>query len=152
VRIVDFVSEGAVRHRLEATQPDGVLREIAAALAAACGVEAAGVEAALREREALGCTAIGNEVAVPHAKVPVVRVAGVLALSEPGVAWGAPDGRPVRIVVALALPPRGGKHLEALAAVAKELSEPEARVRLLAAPDAAAVWAVLGAAGGMKKS
>ena len=145
MRIVDFVTPAAVV-RLAATDVRAALHEIAEALGAAVGVDAAQVEAALREREELGSTAIGNEVAVPHAKLAVARAAGVVGFSAAGVGWAAPDGQPVRIVVALALPPRGGKHLDCLAAVARELSEPEVRARILAAGDPAAVYDVLAAA------
>ena len=56
---------------------------------------------ALRKREMLASTGIGNGVAIPHVRssiIPPGGVAAALGVSEKGVSWGALDGRDVHIV------------------------------------------------------
>jgi len=59
---------------------------------------------ALMNREKLGCTALGNGVAIPHAciDIPYPRAA-ILSLKE-GVALDAPDKKPVHVLIAILMP------------------------------------------------
>ena len=51
-------------------------------------------KAAILERENQGSTAIGEGIAVPHAKSESVKVPGLSAITLPnGVDYGAPDGK-----------------------------------------------------------
>lgn len=143
MKIADLIPEDAVVLRLAATDAMGAVRELAAVLARAHGLDAARVEALLLERERLGSTALGNEVAVPHAKLEVANVGAALGLSPAGVDFAAPDGAPVRIVVALVCPQRGGAHLRALASIGEALADPLLRKRLLEAGSAAEVKRLL---------
>ena len=67
-------------------------------------------------REALSSTAIGNGIAVPHAKSAAVREAGLAAVTVPaGVDYDAPDGLPSRLFFMIAASQSGGDvHLEML--------------------------------------
>jgi PTS system nitrogen regulatory IIA component len=145
VKIADFIPEDAIVLRLAATDADAAVRALAAALARAHGLDAGQVESALLERERLGSTAIGDETAVPHGKLPVERVAGALGLSETGIDFAAPDDARVRIVVALVAPLQGGAHLRALASVGEAVADPLLRKRLLEARSAAEVRHLLAA-------
>lgn len=54
---------------------------------------------AIDAREALCATAIGDEIAIPHAKIPGIPAFFVItAVMRNGVEWDAPDQNPVRIV------------------------------------------------------
>jgi PTS system nitrogen regulatory IIA component len=145
VKLADFVPEDAIVLRLAAASAADAVRALAAVLARAHGLDAAQVETALLERERLGSTAIGHETAVPHGKLPVRDVAGALGLSETGIDFAAPDGAPVRIVVALVAPVQGGAHLRALACVGEAVADPLLRKRLLEARSAAEVRRLLAA-------
>ncbi|WP_437579819.1 PTS sugar transporter subunit IIA [Sorangium sp. So ce887] len=86
-----------------------------------------------RERESP--TALGNGVAVPHAIIPGVRTAAVLAtLAEP-LAVPTPGGAPLRLLVVLLCGEGGRAHLELLAQVARLAGHNAAEV-LCAARDA----------------
>lgn len=59
----------------------------------------------LNEREAVGSTAIGGGVALPHARVKFSdKVLGALALLKKGAGFNALDGGPVRYVFLLLTP------------------------------------------------
>ena len=91
----------------------------------------------LLEREKQGTTAIGDGVAVPHAKSEAVKRPGLAAAVFPkGVDFGAPDGQPSRLFFAIAAPAGGGDtHLEILSRLMVLLMDPGFVSELLAAPD-----------------
>lgn len=99
----------------------------------------------LIERERLGSTAAGHGCAIPHARLAGLgRAVGVfLRLAEP-VEFEAPDRQPVDLLFGLFTDAgAGADHLLALSAAAALLREPEQRKALRAAPDAAALRAVI---------
>ena len=105
------------------------------------------VFAALLEREMLASTAVGDGVAFPHAKFPGLGAAraAMALLPAPRTDLGAADGRAVRIVLALIVPPDSvGEHLKMLGAYSRRLREPSVREALLAARDAPAVLRLVG--------
>ena len=81
---------------------------------------------AILEREAQGSTAIGEGIAVPHAKSDSVKSAGLSAITVPaGVDYNAPDGKPSDILFMIAAPLNGDLHLEILSRLMVMLMEPE---------------------------
>jgi PTS system nitrogen regulatory IIA component len=59
---------------------------------------------ALINREKLGCTALGNGIAIPHARLAISRPrAAILSLKE-GIALDAPDKKPVTFLIGILLP------------------------------------------------
>ena len=91
----------------------------------------------LEAREAQGSTAIGEGIAVPHAKSAAVKRPGLSAMTVPaGVDYGAPDGKPSNLFFAIAAPQEGGDvHLEMLSRLMVMLMDADFRARLLSAPD-----------------
>jgi PTS system nitrogen regulatory IIA component len=124
-----------------------IFAELCAPLAAATGVPSAELVAALAEREALASTAVGNGVAIPHGTHPgLARIVACLGRSRGGVPFGAPDGAPVMLFVALLRPVEvAGAHLKALARVSQLLGNEDVRAELLAAPTAEQMQAILDA-------
>jgi len=118
--------------------------DIAAALfSAAANIDEAKVRASLIAREQLGSTGLGLGVAIPHGRMRGLKraVAAVVRLSHP-IAFDAPDGRPVALLVALLVPENATQeHLELLSELAQMLSDRELRDGLMAEPTAAAVLA-----------
>ena len=82
---------------------------------------------ALRAREAAGATAVGNGVAMPHARVAVVKrlVLAVIRVLPPGLPEG-PDGKRVSIVFCFLSPLAAGghDHLVLLQRIAKAARDP----------------------------
>ena len=103
----------------------------------------------LRKRERLGSTGIGHGIAIPHGRTAAFDEArgAFLRLREP-VAFGASDGEPVDLVFAMAVPEHfTQQHLQLLAELAERFSDAAFRAQLRAAPDLAALRAVLAAPG-----
>jgi PTS system nitrogen regulatory IIA component len=111
------------------------LQQIAALLESGTGMDADETEVdmdvmdALAAREKLGCTGMGNGIAIPHGRVPFVEhpVAALITLDQP-VDFDAPDNIPVDIVFGLLMPEdKTDAHLEILATLAKFFNEPHNR-------------------------
>lgn len=67
-------------------------------------------------REAMGTTAIGMEIAIPHAKSAAVKAPALTAMTAPsGVDYGSPDGLPAKLLFMIAATPDGDVHMEVLA-------------------------------------
>ena len=77
-------------------------------------------------REQQGSTAIGEGIAVPHAKSDSVRVPGLACVTlSNGVDYGAPDGKYSDILFMIAAPMDGDLHLEILSRLMVMLMESE---------------------------
>ena len=89
-------------------------------------------------REKMSSTAIGNGIAVPHAKSAAVKRAGLAAATvSAGVDYQAPDGLPSRLFFMIAAPKEGGDvHLEMLSRLMVMLMDEEFCQKLLDAATA----------------
>ena len=111
--------------------------------AAARGIvhESAALLETFARLERLAPSAIGKQVALPHARSFCIdRPEVVLGRSARGIAWDAPDGEPVRLVL-MVLSPAGlsaESHLERVAAFAQLVRQQRTRQRLLEGAEAAA--------------
>jgi nitrogen PTS system EIIA component len=109
------------------------------------GIGRAAVFDSLFARERLGSTGLGQGVAIPHGRIKGLKeaLAAVIRLSEP-IAFDAPDGRPVKLLVVLLVPEQASQtHLDLLSELAQMLSDKPFRDSLFAAHDAAALHALL---------
>jgi len=88
-------------------------------------------------REEQGSTAIGEGIAIPHAKNAGVKNAGLAAMTVPdGVDYDALDGQPSNLFFMIAAPEKGGDvHLEVLSRLSTILMDEQFRKDLLAAKD-----------------
>ncbi len=88
-------------------------------------------------REEQGSTAVGEGIAIPHAKSKGVKAPSLAAMTVPGgVDYGALDGEPAELLFMIAAPENGGDvHLDVLARLMTILMDEEFRARLLAAKD-----------------
>ncbi len=131
-----IILDGAARTRDEAIAEGARLLE-------AAGAVTADYHPAMLEREALTSTYMGNHLAIPHgtndAKGAILSSAmTVVRYAEP-IDW---NGNPVRVVAAIA--GKDGEHMSVLSALALVFSDEAAVEKLLAAPDAETVLAMLG--------
>ena len=95
-------------------------------------------------REAQGSTAIGNGVAIPHAKTAAVAKPGLAAITAPaGVDYNALDGNPSNLLFMIAAPQDGNLHLEVLSRLMTLLMDESFRNELLAAKNADEFLAVI---------
>ena len=85
-------------------------------------------------REQMGTTAIGMEVAIPHAKSEAVKAPALTAITVPnGVDYEAPDGQPCKLIFMIAATTDGDVHLEVLARLMQMLMDESFTAKLKAA-------------------
>jgi len=128
MKILDFLSKKAVVTDLKSNKKEDILRELIDALINAEEVEKRNrnkLVEALMAREALGSTAIGQGVGIPHAKCDCVdKLVAAFGLSRKGVNFDSLDGEPVYIFFLLLAPAdSAGPHLNALARVSRLLKD-----------------------------
>ena len=87
----------------------------------------------LTERESLGSTGIGDNIAIPHSRLPGVRYTmSVFGRSERGVEFDSLDGKPVHLIFLLVAPENSSReHLMALARISRLLQKESLRLQLL---------------------
>jgi len=99
---------------------------------------------ALLKREALGSTGVGDGVAIPHARMQVKQPYGMIARLKHPIEFNAIDGEPVDLVCLLLLPEANAPgQLDAMAAVARRLRDPNVRRELRNAPNRVILYNVL---------
>ncbi len=143
MNLADVLLEEAVLPHLAATTKKGVLAELAAPLLALHPeLDGEDVLRILYAREALGSTAVGDGVAIPHGKVAVLRVPALsVGRSVGGVDFGSPDKVPCALFFLVLTPEDGaGQHLRLLAQLARRAKDPLFRSQALLAPGRSALW------------
>lgn len=124
------------------TAKDEAIREAGRQLVGAGAVTESYIDA-MFDRENSLSTYMGNFLAIPHgtndAKDEVLDSALVFIRTAQPIDW---DGNEVRFVVGIA--GKDGGHLDILSKIALIFSEEEEVEKLLAAPDAAALYELLG--------
>ena len=128
MKITDFLCKQAVVCDVKATTKPEVIAELVSLLIDGGAIEKKyknKVIEALMAREALGSTAIGQGIAIPHAKSDATdKLVAVLAISKKGVAFDSLDGEPANIFFLLVAPiDSAGPHLKALARVSRLLKD-----------------------------
>ena len=90
----------------------------------------------LRNREALGSTAVGKGVAFPHGRsLAVSKLMAVFARSVRGIDFDSIDGEPTHLFFVLLAPPqdRANQYLPALGRIIETVQDDRMRDRLLKA-------------------
>lgn len=95
----------------------------------------AGYKEGILARESLGSTAVGEGIAIPHAKVAAVKEPGLAAITVPeGVDYEAFDGSAANLIFMIAAPDgEADTHLEALSKLSTLLMTPGFKEGLLQA-------------------
>lgn len=134
MKIVDILSKDAVKVDLQARDKKSVIEEISELVVRSAGLtDKQGIVQVLMEREALGSTGIGLNVAIPHAKLQGVdSIIAALARSKEGIDFGSIDGQPVMLFfVLISGVNTAGTHLKALAKISRLLKNDETREALI---------------------
>lgn len=148
MQIIDFLSKKAIITDIKSTRKEDVVKEMVDFL-----VEAGDVEKrnrtklidALMSREALGSTAIGQGIAIPHAKCDCVdKLVAAFGLSKKGVDFDSLDGELAYIFFLLVAPQdSAGPHLKALARISRLLKDKYFRDTLRACIDEKSVIKII---------
>ena len=99
----------------------------------------------LMEREKLGSTGIGENVAIPHGKSDeVTQIITVLARSKKGVEFESLDQKPVHFVCMVIAPAHStGQHLKVLARVSRIFKNQGIREEILEAENSDTIYSIL---------
>jgi len=92
----------------------------------------------LKNREALGSTAVGNGIAFPHGRsLAVSRLMAIFARSETGIPFDSLDGKPTNLFFVLLAPPqdRSNQYLPALGKIIEAVRKDALREKLLKVSD-----------------
>ena len=127
MRIIDLLKADAIElNRAVNSKSEAIDRLVALHEKAGNLNDANEYKKAILERESQGTTAIGEGIAVPHAKSESVNKAGLSAITVPaGVDYNAPDGKNTDVLFMIAAPLDGDLHLEILSRLMVMLMEPE---------------------------
>lgn len=140
MKISDFLCEKAVTANLKGTNKKEIIEELVNLLVKSGEVEKRNKSKlieVLMAREALGSTAIGQGIAIPHGKCEYTKklIAG-LGISKKGIDFDSLDGEPAHIFFLLFAPiDSAGPHLKALARISRLLKDRYFRENLKAVQD-----------------
>lgn len=148
MQIMDFLAKKAIVADIKSAKKEDVIRELVDALINAGEIEKRSrnkLVEALMGREALGSTAIGQGIAIPHAKSDcVAKLIAAFGLSKKGVDFDSLDGEPAYIFFLLVAPQdSAGPHLKALARISRLLKDKYFRDSLRACSDDKAIIKIL---------
>ena len=127
MKIIDLLKKDAIELNTSVASKSGAIDKLIALHEKAGNIlDVNAYKEAILAREAQGSTAIGEGIAVPHAKSDSVKTPGLSAMTVPnGVDYGAPDGKNSDILFMIAAPLDGDLHLEILSRLMVMLMEPE---------------------------
>jgi len=149
VRIVKYIRHECIIFPLEGASKTEVIRALARKVST-CVADLPEEEIfrVIEEREALGTTAIGGGIAIPHAKiVGLDELLVVAGISPEGVPFNSLDGKPVYVIFLLLAPEEATtSYLGLLAKIARLLKDRELIKRLSGARDPMEIFQMIQAA------
>jgi len=148
MQIMEFLSKKAIVTDIKSTKKEDVIKELVDALIEGGEVQKryrSKIIDALMERESLGSTAIGQGIAIPHAKADCIdKLVAAFGLSRKGVDFDSLDGELAYIFFLLLAPQdSAGPHLKALARISRLLKDKYFRDTLRACADDKSVVKVI---------
>ena len=138
VVISELLAPASINLNLRSSDQDGVLEELVNQIPELAKQETARATLlrALHEREQLHSTAIGDGIALPHARNGLVGLVNhsivVFGRHQTGILYGALDNVPARLFFLL-IAPTVTQHLAILARLSRLLRDPKLRQALLTA-------------------
>lgn len=135
MRITDLLKKQGISLGVKANSKKDAIEKLVA-LHEKCGnlKDVNAYKEGILAREEMGTTAIGMEVAIPHAKSEAVKAPALTAITVPGgVNYDAPDGQPCKLIFMIAATTDGDVHLEVLARLMQMLMDESFTAKLKAA-------------------
>ena len=100
---------------------------------------------ALMEREKLGSTGIGENVAIPHAKISEInQIITIFGRSKDGIEFDSLDKKPVHFIYLVLAPANSsGQHLKVLARISRLLKNKSLREAIMSATDTNQIYSII---------
>lgn len=146
MKIVDLLDSKRILPSLSATTKRGAIEELADALVKENpNLDRNKVIEVLLERESLGSTGIGDNIAIPHGKLSNLdKLVLCFGRSLSGINFDSMDGKPTHLFFLLMAPENSiGLHLKALAKISRMLKDSAFRRNLMEANDAEGIMKLL---------
>jgi PTS system nitrogen regulatory IIA component len=106
--LCEAIEAGGIHYGVKGTDKESILRQVVANLGLPAHVDPEFLLQVLLTREELGTTAIGDGIAIPHVRNPILLQIPVSMISlsflEKPVDFAAPDGKPVDVLFTLTSP------------------------------------------------
>jgi len=134
VQIKEFLDKKAIEVKLKSRTKEEVLEELVSLLEKTNRVtDKKEFLRVIQEREELGSTGIGYNIAIPHARSSAIKsLVGAFGISKEGIDFDALDKEPVHLFFLLGAPQKAsGDYLKALAIVSRFLRRKRARQGLM---------------------
>lgn len=132
-RLAEALQAGGIHYQLQDSSKDRALRALVQVLALPEGVDRELLLRLFLAREASASTAIGDGIAIPHVRNPIVlhvsRPTITLAFLSQPVDFGALDGKPVHVLFSI-ISPTNRTHLQLLSRLSFALHDAALRQTL----------------------
>lgn len=139
-KIASLLDPETIKLDLQAKQKVAALREVAELLAPSkCVSDFEAFFNEILQRERVSNTALGHDVAIPHARTDQCSdILVAVGRSRDGIDFEAKDGQPVRLIFLIGTPKQMvTDYLRVVGNLARLLRQDDLRQRLLDAPDPA---------------
>ena len=146
MKITDILKKEHIIENLVSTDKESTLDELSSFLKDKGMVSnKETLQSALMEREALGSTGIGENVAIPHAKISAIdQIVTVFGRSIKGIEFDSLDKKPVHFIYLVLAPMNSsGQHLKVLARVSRLLKNKSLRESIISATEANQIYAII---------
>ena len=145
MRITDLLKKNGIALNVNVSDKSAAINKLVS-LHEKCGnlKNTAAYKEGILKREEMGTTAVGMEVAIPHAKSDAVKAPALTAITVPnGVDYGAADKKPCKLIFMIAATTDGDVHLEVLARLMQLLMDEEFTAKLKTAKTADEFLAII---------
>lgn len=137
INIIELIHKGGVFHNVKGSSPEEIYRNITNAIAMPKGLDKDVLFEELCNREQLMTTAVGNGIALPHPRYPLLKKEEdqkiVVCFLEKPLTMNTPDARPVYAMMLL-LTSNSQAHLKILSQLAFLFQKVEVRTILESKP------------------
>lgn len=128
--LVEALSTGGIHYRISGIDKESVINSIVDIIPLPEDVDKKFLSSALIARENMGTTAVGNGIAIPHVRNPIIyhitKPFVALCFLEQGIEFGALDKKPVDIMFTI-ITNSIRSHLHLLSRLSFALHKPEIR-------------------------
>lgn len=138
VDVTDYIQKDFITLHLRSEAKEGAIRELARLMEGAPAMnDLKGFLEDVFERERLGSTGLGDEIALPHARTDAVnQLIIAIGRSRSGVEYESPDGKKVKLFFLMGTPRGSVSHyLHILAQLTRLLKQSTLKEKLLEAED-----------------
>jgi PTS system nitrogen regulatory IIA component len=135
MNLSDILTPERIALAMRAASKKRALEGISELIASDTDLNSTVVFQSLIERERIGSTGIGENIAIPHGRLKgLKKPVGAFAVLEQEIDFDAIDQKPVNIIFALLVPEEAtDEHLQLLAQLAKIFSNNQVKEKLLGA-------------------